>query len=305
MKKKYEDDMDNPTSDQFIIEALSEGRKPKETFMLREELLQAIKASKRKNNKISRTLKILEKKMKEKSFKEQGQLCQSLLVRQLDLDSSLDKAMDFHQERMQKEINFEKELDKLNLELQLLKKQISELKLVLSKRGRESEQIEMLKNKFMVLSEDYEKAILEHKNLKIKNNNLQKEYDHIRSRTSSEKSSKLIFNSKDSLKRIERLREQIDEALVKNGKIVKEVKKANESNELLKELESKGKSADLELKKIIKWNEKRQNKILDLEKEIQNKKNEKSEIERNIDEVENNLLGIEEKNELASKKVSN
>ena len=87
---------------------------------------------------------------------------------------------------------------------------------------------------------------------------------------------------------------KIDAFLGKNKDLVEKIDMVNKQQETAEEMKKKGTSANIELKKLINWNQKKQEKIDELKDTREKLEKEKLDMEKRIHNYENQLATIEE-----------
>jgi chromosome segregation ATPase len=105
------------------------------------------------------------------------------------------------------------------------------------------------------------------------------------------------------MERVAKIKQKIDEGLGKNEDMVRELNKVNHEIDTAEEMKQKGTSADLELKKLKNWNEKKQRELDQLEAKKNELKEEKQRIEEKANEYEQKLTVIEEEHAISLKKL--
>jgi len=169
-----------PDSDEYIVDQLIAGRKPKRPFLLREDLLEKQKNDKAELEKLKKKIIKAKKARAAITFSDKSTLCNDLVADNLDLEESIRMVVQDGIQKKQQTLQLEEEITKVTFELQQAAAEFLECKNLLEKKKEDIESVNKAKTDFEDLISDLGAIQSDMQSEKIKNSELRSTLESLR-----------------------------------------------------------------------------------------------------------------------------
>lgn len=231
------------------------------------------------------------KKAAERKYVDTGILCNSILLDRLDLEESLNQAIQVEKGRRDKNNQLETEVERLNGEMKRTKIELGRLQERLDSMNNEGGQIDQLETKYGLLIQTFKSKSEVLKRVKLDNLNLEEEYKLMSTNINAEKQGNLYFKS-ELLNKIGRLESDIKYESARNEILDESLKKNGNRLEMVKEVATKSNSSQIELEKLKKWLDRRTTKSKEDSEAVSALASRRSQVEAEVAEKEGRLKVI-------------